>query len=298
MKRLTWAHLPDPARSAFEAEFGQVLTTSTTPPGLTVGIASRVETERRTVFVKALPAVSPAFPDLDRERIVGEALPESLPAPRLRWSSTNGWLVLAFDYVRGRRVDLTRDSAAVMTSLMAVSRLLRSSPLPSLRPISEKIGALMEGAHAAVDSRPEQIADVDVYKAVLEKADLTSFEGDSLLHADPALSNLIFDGSQVLFVDWALASNGAAWIDTGLLIPALIESGFTPPEAEKWAAQHPAWSLAPPDTLDVLSVIRPLFILNKIQAGPDWLAERRRATLAAHEAWARHRLKLPAVWPG
>lgn len=156
----------------------------------------------------------------------------------------------------------------------------------------------MEGAHAAVDSRPEQIADVDVYKAVLEKADLTSFEGDSLLHADPALSNLIFDGSQVLFVDWALASNGAAWIDTGLLIPALIESGFTPPEAEKWAAQHPAWSLAPPDTLDVLSVIRPLFILNKIQAGPDWLAERRRATLAAHEAWARHRLKLPAVWPG
>lgn len=292
MERFSWSRLPEPARCAFEAEFGRVRAVTTTPPGLSVGIASRVEAEHATVFVKALPLRSPALPDLEREHAVARVLPTAVPAPRLRWSSRGSWLALAFDHIDGRHVDLSRDATAVMAALSAMCEVLRPAPLAGLRPIGEKFGAMLDAARAGAHHPAERSAEAAAFRAVLEGADLEGFAGDSLLHADPAVSNLLTDGTGVYLVDWALTSRGAAWVDAALLIPGLIRAGHSPARAEAWARTHPDWDAAPAAALDLLAVLRPLFLLDKIRSGPAWLAEQRRAALPAYRAWARHRLGL------
>ncbi|OLT27417.1 hypothetical protein BJF83_02345 [Nocardiopsis sp. CNR-923] len=292
MRRFTWAHLPDPAKTAFEAEFGRVRHTTTTPPGLTIGIASRVETERHTVFVKAVPIRSPALPGYRRERAVAEALPAGVPAPRILWVCEGGWLTLVFEYVEGRHVDLASDALAVMRTLTDMRDRLDPSPVPGMRSIDEKLSAFLAAARAALDGPAEEIADVDAYADVVERADLAAFTGTALLHADLTSGNLIHDGDRVWVLDWALSSLGAPWVDVALMVPRLTEAGFSPPEAERWASEHPDWRTAPAHALDLLAVLRPLFLVEKIRTGPSWLADGRREALRSHEAWARHRLRL------
>ncbi len=131
--------------------------TTTTPPGLTVGIASRVETERRTVFVKAVPVRSPALPGYRRERAVAEALPSGVPAPRLLWGCEGGWLTLVFEHVGGRHVDLFSEAPAVMRTLLDMRDRLVPSPVPGMRPIREKLDAFLASARSALNGGAEEI---------------------------------------------------------------------------------------------------------------------------------------------
>ncbi|MDS1268714.1 phosphotransferase [Lipingzhangella sp. LS1_29] len=290
MERFTWEHLPETTHRAFEREFGKVHTTSTTPAGLTVGVAARVETADTTVFVKAVPRRSPAFLDYARERAVGQAIATTVPAPRLLWSHQDSWLTLVFEYIPGRQVDLSRDADAVMAALRTMREPLRSSPVAELRPITHKLDVFLAGARETVVSELQLLDHRDSYRVVLDDADLADFQGTALVHADPAASNLIHDGTSVWVVDWALSSVGAPWVDVALLIPPLIAAGYSPPNAQAWAEEHPDWAEAPTRAVDLLAVTRMLFLLGKIHAGPSWLAHGRRKALPAHQAWARYRL--------
>ncbi|MFC4565042.1 phosphotransferase family protein [Nocardiopsis mangrovi] len=286
MKRFTWERLPEPARDAFEAEFGRVIATSTTPAGLTVGIASRISTERTTVFVKAVPRRSPAIGDYRRERVVLEALPAAVPAPQLLWVSDAGWLTLAVEHVEGRHADLSADATAVMGALALMRDVLTPTPVdvPRLTDDGEKLSAILAGAREA--------AEVPVaYRKVLDGADLSLFDGDALVHGDLVPSNLLVtEDGRVSVVDWAMAGRGPAWLDAALLITPLIAAGYSPADAEEWAAGHPEWSAAPPAALDALAVMQVVFFAEKAERGPEWLRDDRRASLWAHDAWARHRI--------
>jgi hypothetical protein len=290
MERFTWERLPEPARVAFEAEFGRVLSTATTPAGLTVGIASRVETERTTVFVKAVPRRSPAWPAYQREWAVAASMPTAVPAPRLLWVSDAGWLTLVFEHVGGRHADLAEDADAVMNALVVMRDELTPAPvdIPSVTGEGEKLSALLAGARSAAEVPAS-------YRAVLDDADLTLFEGEGLVHGDLVPGNLLVAGAKVMVIDWAMAARGAAWLDAALLITPMIAAGHSPADAEAWAAGHPDWTAVPSAALDLLAVMRSAFLMEKAEHGPEWLREERRSSLWAHQEWARHRGCGPAT---
>jgi Ser/Thr protein kinase RdoA (MazF antagonist) len=102
--------------------------------------------------------------------------------------------------------------------------------------------------------------------------DVTPMAGDAMLHTDVNSSNMLItpDGHAYL-VDWAFTSQGAAWVELGLLIPWLVKAGHTPAEAAQWVARFPAWSTADPAAIDLFSNV---------------FAER----------WSRHSAVNPAGW--
>ncbi|WP_046472448.1 aminoglycoside phosphotransferase family protein [Allosalinactinospora lopnorensis] len=287
MDRFTWAHLPEPARTAFEAEFGRVRLTTTTPAGLTVGIASIVETESTAVFVKAIPARSPAAASYRRELAVAAARPKS--APRLLWVSDAGWITLVWEYVSGRHVDLARDADEVIAALVATGRC--PVDLPPVTDEDEKVAVLLAAARRTVADPPSDLEHIDLYSRAITRVSEDDFAGGALVHADPAISNMIATTDGVRLVDWALAARGPAWLDSALLIAPMIEAGYSPAAAEAWAAQYPAWAHAPPRALDAIAVARFLFLAEKADNGPEWLAEGRRRALWSHQAWAEHRIR-------
>ncbi|QBI53406.1 aminoglycoside phosphotransferase family protein [Streptomonospora litoralis] len=293
MDRFTWARLPEPARTAFEAEFGRVRSTTSRPAGLTVGIASTVVTDRNTVFVKAIPARSPAAPSYRRELAIADAMPEHGPAPRLLWVSDAGWITLVWEYLPGRHVALLLEADEVMAALVSMRQTLRHVPveLPAITDDGEKLAVLLAAARRVIADPPPGLAHVDLYRRAVIRAREDDFAGAALVHADPATSNMIATDDGVRLVDWALAARGPTWIDPALLIAPLIEAGYSPAAAEAWAARHhPDWAAAPRRALDALAVARLLFLTEKIDSGAEWLADGRRRALWAHQAWVDYRL--------
>jgi hypothetical protein len=105
--RLRWSDLPEQVRAAAEHEIGAgVVADRPQSGGFSPGLASRlVFGSGARVFAKAISAGwNPRSPGLYRREIeVMAALPESVPAPRLRWSYDDGdWVLLILDDIEGR----------------------------------------------------------------------------------------------------------------------------------------------------------------------------------------------------
>ncbi|MFJ8663533.1 hypothetical protein [Streptomyces sp. NPDC093795] len=109
--------------------------------------------------------------------------------------------------------------------------------------------------------------------------------GDTLLHCAIRTDNLLIGDRGVRFVDWALAHRGAAWLDVALILPQLIRAGHTPEEAEKHAAQIPAYRDAPEQAITAFASSITAYWADRAQQGGPDLRRYRQQALAAGRAW-------------
>lgn len=227
--------------------------------GFTPGVAARLDLlNGDAVFVKAVPA-SHTLGDVYRhEARTASLLPAVAPTPRLRWyGQAADWAVLIFDAVAGRHPDLSPGSAdipRVVDAITAMSRALTPCPVPELPASSTARGSWLRGWHTFPDDPPE---DLTVWErdnltdlARLESVWPAHADGETLVHGDIRPDNmLITPTGEVVFVDWAHASCGAAWQDLADLIPHMVMAGHHPVMAEKHLVGVPAWETATAETI-------------------------------------------------
>ncbi|MEU5780389.1 hypothetical protein [Micromonospora lupini] len=148
-------------------------------------------------------------------------------APRLLWTvERDGWLLLGFQHVAGRHPDLapgSPDLPLLATLLTELNSQVTPCPPVALRPFADRWQTLVD---------PELV------------------DGDTLLHTDMTPRNFLVRqrpgaAAEVRLVDWSSPARGAAWIDAAFLLLRLVRAGHTPAAAEAWAAQIPAYAVAP-----------------------------------------------------
>ncbi|MFI0421902.1 phosphotransferase [Spongiactinospora sp. 9N601] len=294
MTRFQWEDLPQAVRDAIQDHAGPVVKAETAATGLMPGVAARLYLGNGgSVFLKACPADHPAATLYERELWAGHVLPAAVPTPRLRWSSTeHGWIAMLHTFIDGRAVDLSPGSPDVPAMLGLVAELgsyLTPYPGDDAPPVSGNASALLAKGRHLLDrgTLPDQAR----YVAALDKWDVASLEGTTLLHYDLHTGNLKVVGDQVFVLDWGFACQGAAWGEPAMLAPRLIEAGHTPERVEELLMNLlPAWRSAPSDGVTGLVALWTLFRVYKAMHGPAEMREFRGRAAAAGHAWLRYRL--------
>lgn len=257
------AELPDEVLRLVEKASGPAVDVGTVSAGLNSAIAARVRTTEHTLFVKGLPLDHPRVWTQNREAGVSPYVRDV--APKLHWHmEDDGWSLLGFEYVTGGHADFTPGSPDLPAVVATMTRLAEV-PSPGIE----------------LKSMPHRLR-----KYVDDPADLSWFAGNSLLHTEWNPHNVLMTNRGALFVDWAWASLGAAWIDPALWLLWLIAHGHTPSQAEGEAAVHPAWELAPPAGLDALARAQCRLWDSIAHHSPDdWARPMQRAA----QTWAEYR---------
>lgn len=296
MARPQWEDLPDALRAAVQEQVGTVLKTETMTSGLTPGLAARLHTEDGgRVFLKAIASDSSAARLYERERWVGGVLPSAVPTPRMTWSGdVDGWIVMLFDYVEGRRADLSPgspDVPAVLDTVAGLGGLLTPCPAADAPPVADNVGFLLAKGRHMLD-KPEGVLPYRaLYVAALDGFDVEALTGDTLLHYDLHPGNLHVISGRIEIIDWGFAARGVTWIDPFMLGPRLIEAGHTPRQAEDLLAEVPAWQDAPAAAVTGLAALWTLFRVYKATYGPDEGREFRARAAEAGRVWVDYRIR-------
>ncbi|WP_436764081.1 phosphotransferase [Streptosporangium sp. V21-05] len=283
------------ARDAAEVVCGPIERTTSLPGGLTAGLAARLDTPAGRMFVKAIPEDSPSMRLYQRERLVGTVMPESMPAPRMVWSGhTAGWIMLMFEYVDVRRtVDFTPgspDLPDVLDVVRALGERLTPNPGAAVPSVADNVEFLTRRADSLLADPPADLRSLPAYRSARARLDWDAIAGTTLLHADLHEDNLLVGVDGVRLIDWGLACQGAAWVETALLIPRFILSGHTPEQAEQAAGQVPAWKTAPEATVTGLAAVWSLFREFVSRNGPERIRASRARAAAAGRDWVEYRI--------
>jgi hypothetical protein len=216
-RRVEW----EQAREVIEKYAGPVLSARPVRDGLNSEIAVIINNR---YFVKGLREDHPRVWTQDREKAINLHVRHVSAA--LEWDAVaDGWNLLAFRYLPGRRPDYRPGSPDLELITNTISRL------PAAPDIDLKLA--------------EQR-----WSAYTEQAGLLA--GDHLSHTDWAPGNVLVAGDARL-VDWAWPTRGAAWIDPACWIVWLIACGHSPAQAERQAARVSAFARAPERAVTVFS---------------------------------------------
>ncbi|MGW4411582.1 phosphotransferase family protein [Nonomuraea sp. NPDC004702] len=292
-----WEELPEEARDAVTSACGPIRHVVSLPSGLTSGVAVRLATLSGLRFLKALPDDSPSADLYQRERRVAAALPATVPTPQmLRGGHTAGWVWLLFEHVNAiRAVDLSpgsHDVAEVVEMVGVLGGTLTPNPGAGVPPVSDNVEFLRKRADALLADPPGDLKCLDAYRAARVKLDVEAFAGDTLLHADLREGTLVATERGIRVIDWGLACQGAAWVETALLIPRLILTGHALPQVEAIASQVPAYKSAPEDAVTALVAVWSLFHEFVARRGPLPIRAARARAAAAGRAWVEYRAGL------
>ncbi|WP_406386410.1 aminoglycoside phosphotransferase [Streptomyces sp. NBC_01618] len=226
MSRIHFEQLPAEVRQAVADKTGAVHQAETMRGGMNSGIASVLDTDSGSVFVKGIPADHPQVGAQRREAAVAPHLPPS--CPRLYWHlELDGWSLLGYEVVDGRHADYAPGS-------------------PDL-PLVEAALTELQGIMAPTDVEIKQA--VDRWEEYVPPGTLQHFDGDALLHTDYAPDNVLIVGERARLVDWAWPTRGAAWIDPGALALRLMDAGHPVEAAVDFAGRFPSWRSAEPEAL-------------------------------------------------
>lgn len=298
-RRIEWGHLPPSVRAAVETEIGSaVLSARSRTSGFTPGLASELTCEDGTRhFVKAASTKAQRmFADAYREegRKLG-ALPAGAPAAGLRWTlDVDDWFVLGLEHVESRqprRPWRLVDLEASLDALELVAGLLTPPPAEmGLDPVAEEFVAFpgyweqLRTLRADLDHLDEAAGLAARYREVVG--------GDTLVHTDVRDDNILIrpDGTAVL-CDWNWPCEGAAWLDTLLLLIGPRGDGL---DAESVLASRPLTRDVPAESVDIaLALFAGYFLRQALEPVPatsphlrehqrwqgevcwHWLAERR-----------------------
>jgi hypothetical protein len=148
------------------------------------------------------------------------ALPDSVPAPRLRWVMDGDWVVLGLEYVEARaphRPWSPEDLDRCLDALEEVADLL--TPVPGgldLDPIEADLGDWPAFWDHVRTTRDLPHADE---AAALAASFAEVVAGDTLVHTDVRDDNVLLtpDG-RALFCDWNWPVAGADWLDSLIML--------------------------------------------------------------------------------
>lgn len=302
-RRLTWELLPPLVRRLVAQRCGSpVVRAESQDAGYTPGFASVLEcADGSRHFVKAASRIAQrVFADsyLEEARKVA-ALPNGVPAPRLRWQHVDeAWVVLGFEHVPARqpgRPWRAVELDALLDALETTADLLTPDP-PGLTTstFAEDHGAMAGYWHqlGARSVRVRGLADHGAEAAALAARLGEVTDGATVVHTDVRDDNVLIrpDGSALL-CDWNWPCRGAAWIDT---VAALIGPRGDGLDVETVLATRRLTAGVPSEHVDVLLALLAGYFLR--QAGEpvprtsphlrdaqrwqgevvwDWLGERR-----------------------
>ncbi|MGR6999921.1 phosphotransferase [Yinghuangia aomiensis] len=242
---------------------GREFTAEDLPEGGGSGVVALVTlADGHKVFVKATDAPGRMI-ELQLEADLGPYLPEY--APRFLWSVTAaGWYVIAVEGLSG-----------VVAELEAAS--------PHLGLIAEALTAVGQQKAPVLD--PPLWTAWDTWRIwdIPEAEPL--FQGDRLVHADPAATNFIITPNRAYLIDWSWSLVGPAWIDPALCAVRLMADGdHTAESAYEWASRIPAFAEAPPGGLRALAVAEARRWVVKQEQGYTDISK----VTAASAAWATY----------
>ena len=219
--RLEWPHLPPQVRAEVERRCGsEVVAAASQTSGFTPGFASVLTcADGSRHFVKAASTKAQrmfAVSYLEEARKLA-ALPEGVPAPRLRWLLDEEWVVLGIEYVESRqpgRPWTRADLDATLDALETTADLLTPSPEPlGLAPFADDFASFVAGGEHVRSVRPElpHLEDAAALAATFEE----HTKGDSLVHTDVRDDNVLIDtAGNAWLCDWNWPVRGAAWLDS------------------------------------------------------------------------------------
>lgn len=297
--RPSWDELPEPLREGLADRLGAITFAEIQTGGFTPGLAVRLRlASGQRVFAKGIPADHVLAGKYRVEATTARHLPDSTPAPRLRWDADiAGWVVLAFDDVDGRHAQLSPGSPDIGPVVVTVARLaevLTPCPVPDIPPAAVE---LVHGWGELATAPPPDLDDwtrlhLDQL-ATLETQWLPAAEGKTLLHGDINQSNLLIDrAGAVVLIDWAQPVRGAAWIDVADLIPHLILAGHTPTSAEAAISDVPTWRDTDPTVItSYAAAFAGYWARNSRRPAPPGVPHLRahQAQAAAAATWVAHR---------
>ncbi|MGX1668565.1 phosphotransferase [Streptomyces sp. NPDC055400] len=308
--RPAWADLPPDVRQLISRQLGGIeAARPSAGSGFTQGFAAVIDGTDGTQFIKAASATdAPQIADCyRREAQINPALPNVVPAPRLKWiEDTDGWVVLGFDAVKGSMPDAPwkpNDLGATLDAYTITAEALSTAPSGlqqvGLKPLGET-DDFDDWRNLAGGTTPSAVlpawmpaALVDIL-AVLESGWQQAVTGDSVLHYDLRQDNILIDTSNTAWIcDWNWPVLGASWFDLTLLLATAHADGH---DASSLFKNHPAARGAHDEQLDAaLAALAGVFLVSGAQpARPEsphlrqhqtWCGEVTLRWLADRQSW-------------
>jgi hypothetical protein len=307
--RLDWYQVPVGVRGSIEHFLGRsVSTASSQAGGYSPALASRLTLDDGSgVFVKAIaPDEVSGAPGgqgiYRREARIAEALPNTVPAPRLLSSlEADEWVVLIFEDIVGTPPILPWQPGElnrVLDAMTTLASILTPSPIPA-PPATFPGGANgweslcldpsalddLRGLDAWARTNVERLSDV-------ASTSDSAHQGTTLLHTDVRADNILLTANGVTFVDWPHAKVGAPWVDLVYFLPSVAMQGGRDPQELFW--DHPLAHGADLEAVcSVLASVAGFFIYGATQEPPPGLPTLRKFQLAQGIealAWLRQML--------
>jgi aminoglycoside phosphotransferase (APT) family kinase protein len=236
-----------------------------------------------------------------REAALSAQLPMSSLLPALRATYDDGeWVALLFDEVDGRLPRLPWDDAElrrVVTAIEELHEVMTPCPVAHVPTMARRLEAEMSGWRTIAAGLGTDVALDDWARrhvgrlAALESQWAAAAGGDTLLHGDIRVDNLLVTRDNVVFVDWANAGRGAPMFDIVAWAPTVVMQGG--PAPEQLLAACPATARAEPDAVDaVVAAIAGYFVFQAAQPPPPGLPTVRAFQAAQGDvtlAWLRER---------
>ncbi|MDN4174388.1 hypothetical protein QWY28_15600 [Nocardioides sp. SOB77] len=309
-RRLEWPFLPPHVRDLVADRCGApVVGAESRTSGFTPGFASVLTcADGSRHFVKAASVVAQrAIAQSYREEARKlAALPQTVPAPQLRWSHDgDDWVVLGIehvDHVPPARPWRPEDLDRVVEALAFAADALTPPPAGlELDPLAAEMadwpaywGRVRAGGLARGLDVPGLEEHLDEAAALAASA-LEVAGGDTVVHTDVRDDNVLLaaDG-RVLLCDWNWPVRGAAWFDTVALVIGPHGDGL---DVDAVLARSPLTRDVPADHVDaVLALHAGYFLLMQDQPVPPtspflrtaqrWNAEATWDLLARRRGWS------------
>jgi aminoglycoside phosphotransferase (APT) family kinase protein len=239
--RLQWPDLPEALREQITGVLGSAVVEAVGQRGgYGPSLAARCAlADGRRVFIKAVsPAQNPDTPGMmRREARIAACLPVNAPAPALLHTLDDGeWIALVFEEVAGRLPQapwIPDELDRVIDATRQLGALAPRAPLPT---VAEQYDAMFNGWRLLAVEGPEAIADEwcrdHLEELVAAEARWKEVSvGAGLVHGDVRSDNVLFDGDDVVFVDWTNTCTGADWFEVLLMLPSIELEGGGAPES-------------------------------------------------------------------
>ena len=255
-RRLEWAFLPPALRSEIERRCGSpVVEAQSQGSGFTPGFASVLVCDDgsrhfvKAASVKAQRMFAEAYREEARKLAV---LPTGVPAPRLRWTIEEDWVVLGIDHVASRpphRPWHRADLDACLDSLERIADELTPAPAAlDLVGFADEFAAFPAFWRHVAATRPDLPHLDEAALLATRYADVTT--GDTVVHTDVRDDNaLIGDDGRAWFCDWNFPVVGADWLDSLLMLIGPRGDGLD--VAEVMATRRLLRDV-PPESVDVV----------------------------------------------